>query len=102
MNVSKKVQDGWLYQSLSGLPQKIVLSQVTVDIIIADDGVENIVCVLNTCLLRNEKLYFCQLHQQNICAYALADLLITYIQNLERWYQDCCLTVLYNVLKVIN
>ena len=54
LNVNKKIQAGMLFESLSGLPQQIVLSELNVDEITADDGVENIVSTLDDYLLGDQ------------------------------------------------
>ena len=73
LNVDKKVQAGILFDSLSGLPQQIVLSQLSVDEIVADDGVKNIVSTLDDFLLGD---------QTKIAYDAIRDLM-TYNRSIE-------------------
>ena len=50
LGVDGKVQAGMLFQSLEGIPRQIVLSEMKVTEITADDGVKNIIDTLDNFL----------------------------------------------------
>ena len=54
LGVEKKIQAGVLFESLKGNPQQIVLSELKVAEIIADDGIKNITDTLDNflCLIK--------------------------------------------------
>ena len=54
LNVDKKIQAGILFESLSGEPRETVLSELSVDQITAEDGVENIISTLDNFFGGNE------------------------------------------------
>ena len=57
LGVEPKIQSCMLYESLNGMPQKLVLSELTVEDIIAEDGVSNIVSTLERFYLGNQTMY---------------------------------------------
>ena len=54
LDVDRKIQAGTLFESLEGTPRQTVLSEMTVDQITDDDGVQNIIRTLDRFFLGNE------------------------------------------------
>ena len=54
LKVDKKVQAGFLFESLNGTPQQIVLSELSVSEIITENGVQNMIDTLDQFLLRSK------------------------------------------------
>jgi hypothetical protein len=53
LTVGNKIQAGVLFESLSGVPRRTVLSELTVEEIISDDGVEKIISTLDNYFMGN-------------------------------------------------
>ena len=53
LGVEKKIQAATLFESLKGIPKQLVLSELDVSQIIADDGLQNIIDILDSVYMPN-------------------------------------------------